>query len=202
MFEETSLCLRFFHPVPSNHIRLCFLFVNDSWRQTATWNDNFSIENTMRTKSYACFTRILALSCWLYELCGFVIRLLPNMSWWKWRYEISLFFILINIINHLDNEIVLIVFWPTSLVSLVMYFCLFFFSVGNVKILHCLILQLSKIIYLFSRNMHDASLSISIQTTCSRLMLNLVSMNVATSKYCYSDFQSYKFYEIQFFKVF
>ncbi|GAB2260071.1 hypothetical protein Droror1_Dr00010926 [Drosera rotundifolia] len=34
--------------------------------------------------------------------------------------------------------------------------------------------QLSKIIYLFSSNMHDASLSLSIHTTCARLMLNLV----------------------------
>ncbi|KAJ4791719.1 Transformation/transcription domain-associated protein [Rhynchospora pubera] len=34
--------------------------------------------------------------------------------------------------------------------------------------------QLSRIIYLFSRNMHDSSLSIVIQTTCARLMLNLV----------------------------
>lgn len=34
--------------------------------------------------------------------------------------------------------------------------------------------QLSRIIYLFSRNMHDASLSLSIHTTCARLMLNLV----------------------------
>lgn len=37
-----------------------------------------------------------------------------------------------------------------------------------------LIFQLSRIIYLFSRNMHDSSLSIVIQTTCARLMLNLV----------------------------
>lgn len=35
-------------------------------------------------------------------------------------------------------------------------------------------LQLSRIIYLFSTNMHDASLSLSIHTTCARLMLNLV----------------------------
>ncbi|XP_044469342.1 transformation/transcription domain-associated protein-like isoform X3 [Mangifera indica] len=35
--------------------------------------------------------------------------------------------------------------------------------------------QLSRIIYLFSRNMHDASLSLSIHTTCARLMLNLVA---------------------------
>ncbi|XP_047310383.1 transformation/transcription domain-associated protein-like [Impatiens glandulifera] len=34
--------------------------------------------------------------------------------------------------------------------------------------------QLSRIIYLFSSNMHDASLSLSIHTTCARLMLNLV----------------------------
>ncbi|KAJ3683868.1 hypothetical protein LUZ60_014095 [Juncus effusus] len=34
--------------------------------------------------------------------------------------------------------------------------------------------QMSRIIYLFSRNMHDSSLSIVIQTTCARLMLNLV----------------------------
>ncbi|GMH24561.1 hypothetical protein Nepgr_026404 [Nepenthes gracilis] len=34
--------------------------------------------------------------------------------------------------------------------------------------------QLSRIIYLFSSNMHDASLSLSIRTTCARLMLNLV----------------------------
>lgn len=37
-------------------------------------------------------------------------------------------------------------------------------------------LQLSRIIYLFSSNMHDASLSLSIHTTCARLMLNLVHM--------------------------
>ncbi|XP_075498359.1 LOW QUALITY PROTEIN: SAGA complex/NuA4 acetyltransferase complex subunit TRA1-like [Primulina tabacum] len=34
--------------------------------------------------------------------------------------------------------------------------------------------QLSRIIYLFSSNMHDASLNLSIHTTCARLMLNLV----------------------------
>lgn len=34
--------------------------------------------------------------------------------------------------------------------------------------------QLSRIIYLFSRNMHDSSLPLSVQTTCVRLMLNLV----------------------------
>ncbi|KAG7584206.1 Protein kinase-like domain superfamily [Arabidopsis suecica] len=34
--------------------------------------------------------------------------------------------------------------------------------------------QLSRIIYLFSRNMHDSTLSLSIHTTCARLMLNLV----------------------------
>lgn len=34
--------------------------------------------------------------------------------------------------------------------------------------------QLSRIIYLFSSNMHDASLSLNIHTTCARLMLNLV----------------------------
>lgn len=34
--------------------------------------------------------------------------------------------------------------------------------------------QLSRIIYLFSRNMHDASLALNIHTTCARLMLNLV----------------------------
>lgn len=34
--------------------------------------------------------------------------------------------------------------------------------------------QLSRIIYLFSRNMHDSSLPLSVQTTCARLMLNLV----------------------------
>ncbi|CAN8229179.1 unnamed protein product [Cochlearia groenlandica] len=34
--------------------------------------------------------------------------------------------------------------------------------------------QLSRIIYLFSRNMHDSTLSINIHTTCARLMLNLV----------------------------
>ncbi|KAG5241552.1 FAT domain-containing family protein [Salix suchowensis] len=34
--------------------------------------------------------------------------------------------------------------------------------------------QLSRIIYLFSSNMHDASLLLSIHTTCARLMLNLV----------------------------
>lgn len=33
--------------------------------------------------------------------------------------------------------------------------------------------QLSRIIYLFSRNMHDSSLPLSVQTTCVRLMLNL-----------------------------
>lgn len=37
--------------------------------------------------------------------------------------------------------------------------------------------QLSRIIYLFSSNMHDASLSLSIHTTCARLMLNLVSFS-------------------------
>ncbi|XVF59767.1 hypothetical protein PTKIN_Ptkin07bG0302500 [Pterospermum kingtungense] len=36
------------------------------------------------------------------------------------------------------------------------------------------LLQLSRIIYLFSSNMHDASLSLGIHTTCARLMLNLV----------------------------
>ncbi|KAJ7564762.1 hypothetical protein O6H91_02G032300 [Diphasiastrum complanatum] len=34
--------------------------------------------------------------------------------------------------------------------------------------------QLSRIVYLFSRNVHDASLPLSVQTTCVRLMLNLV----------------------------
>ncbi|CAH9116378.1 unnamed protein product [Cuscuta epithymum] len=34
--------------------------------------------------------------------------------------------------------------------------------------------QLSRIIYLFSSNMHDASLALGIHTTCARLMLNLV----------------------------
>lgn len=34
--------------------------------------------------------------------------------------------------------------------------------------------QLSRIIYLFSRNMHDSSLTLSVHTTCARLMLNLV----------------------------
>ncbi|KAF6164802.1 hypothetical protein GIB67_015980 [Kingdonia uniflora] len=34
--------------------------------------------------------------------------------------------------------------------------------------------QLSRIIYLFSSNMHDASLPLGIHTTCARLMLNLV----------------------------
>ncbi|KAI4325437.1 hypothetical protein MLD38_030838 [Melastoma candidum] len=34
--------------------------------------------------------------------------------------------------------------------------------------------QLSRIIYIFSSNMHDASLSLNIHTTCARLMLNLV----------------------------
>ncbi|XVF62182.1 hypothetical protein PTKIN_Ptkin08bG0196500 [Pterospermum kingtungense] len=34
--------------------------------------------------------------------------------------------------------------------------------------------QLSRIIYLFSSNMHDSSLSFGIHTTCARLMLNLV----------------------------
>ncbi|XP_057539337.1 transcription-associated protein 1-like isoform X2 [Amaranthus tricolor] len=34
--------------------------------------------------------------------------------------------------------------------------------------------QLLRIIYLFSSNMHDASLTLSIHTTCARLMLNLV----------------------------
>lgn len=38
-----------------------------------------------------------------------------------------------------------------------------------------IVMQLSRIIYLFSRNMHDASLSLSIHTTCARLMLNLVN---------------------------
>ncbi|CAM8985650.1 unnamed protein product [Rhodiola kirilowii] len=36
------------------------------------------------------------------------------------------------------------------------------------------LLQLSRIIYLFSSNMHDASFSLSIHTTCARLLLNLV----------------------------
>jgi transformation/transcription domain-associated protein len=36
-------------------------------------------------------------------------------------------------------------------------------------------LQLSRIVYLFSRNVHDSSLPLSVQTTCVRLMLNLVS---------------------------
>ncbi|PKA60898.1 hypothetical protein AXF42_Ash006533 [Apostasia shenzhenica] len=35
--------------------------------------------------------------------------------------------------------------------------------------------QLSCIIYLFSRNMHDSSLTVVVHTTCARLMLNLVS---------------------------
>ncbi|KAG6555625.1 hypothetical protein Mapa_002860 [Marchantia paleacea] len=34
--------------------------------------------------------------------------------------------------------------------------------------------QLSRIVYLFSRNVHDSSLPLSVQTTCVRLMLNLV----------------------------
>jgi hypothetical protein len=34
--------------------------------------------------------------------------------------------------------------------------------------------QLSRIIYLFSKNVHDHSLPLSVQTTCVRLMLNLV----------------------------
>ncbi|XP_031475658.1 uncharacterized protein LOC116247605 isoform X2 [Nymphaea colorata] len=34
--------------------------------------------------------------------------------------------------------------------------------------------QLSRIVYLFSRNVHDSSLPVSVQTTCARLMLNLV----------------------------
>ncbi|KAG0495757.1 hypothetical protein HPP92_000448 [Vanilla planifolia] len=34
--------------------------------------------------------------------------------------------------------------------------------------------QLSCIIYLFSRNMHDSSLTVVVHTTCARLMLNLV----------------------------
>eukprot|EP00958_Prasinococcus_capsulatus_P028071 scaffold6247_cov416-Prasinococcus_capsulatus_cf.AAC.17 len=40
--------------------------------------------------------------------------------------------------------------------------------------LHLNLSQLSKIVYLFSRNMHDSSLPLSVQTTCVRLMLNLV----------------------------
>ena len=38
--------------------------------------------------------------------------------------------------------------------------------------------QLSQIVYLFSRNVHDASLHLSVQTTCVRLMLNLVSAGI------------------------
>jgi transformation/transcription domain-associated protein len=34
--------------------------------------------------------------------------------------------------------------------------------------------QLSRVIYLFSRNVHDSSLPLSVQATCVRLMLNLV----------------------------
>lgn len=48
----------------------------------------------------------------------------------------------------------------------------------NLSCWHCLwfLLQLSRIIYLFSSNLHDASLTLSIHTTCARLMLNLVGM--------------------------
>lgn len=37
--------------------------------------------------------------------------------------------------------------------------------------------QLSRIVYLFSRNVHDSSLPLSVQTTCVRLMLNLVNIS-------------------------
>ncbi|KAJ7563398.1 hypothetical protein O6H91_03G108600 [Diphasiastrum complanatum] len=40
--------------------------------------------------------------------------------------------------------------------------------------LDLLLPQLSRIVYLFSRNVHDSSLPLSVQTTCVRLMLNLV----------------------------
>ncbi|CAL5373324.1 unnamed protein product [Camellia sinensis] len=43
---------------------------------------------------------------------------------------------------------------------------------GDLSLSQCKLL--SRIIYLFSSNMHDASLSLSIHTTCARLMLNLV----------------------------
>lgn len=45
----------------------------------------------------------------------------------------------------------------------------------NTRYLCIVVMQLSRIIYLFSSNMHDASLSLGIHTTCARLMLNLVS---------------------------
>jgi transformation/transcription domain-associated protein len=39
--------------------------------------------------------------------------------------------------------------------------------------------QLSRTIYLFSRNMHDNTLSCSIQTMCAKLLVNLVECIVA-----------------------
>jgi len=54
-----------------------------------------------------------------------------------------------------------------------------------------MILQLSRIIYLFSSNMHDASLSLSIHTTCARLMLNLVHM---LTLFFVESFNSFVFY--------
>lgn len=62
------------------------------------------------------------------------------------------------------------------------YSCLWASEVGygsvwssNTRYLCIVVMQLSRIIYLFSSNMHDASLSLGIHTTCARLMLNLVS---------------------------
>lgn len=36
--------------------------------------------------------------------------------------------------------------------------------------------QLSRVIYIFSRNINDSGLPISVQTTCVRLMINLVEL--------------------------
>ena len=53
------------------------------------------------------------------------------------------------------------------------------------------VLQLSRIIYLFSSNMHDASLSLSIHTTCARLMLNLVLLTLENSNWLCSSSSSW-----------
>ena len=37
-----------------------------------------------------------------------------------------------------------------------------------------LTMQLSRVVYLFSRSLHDSSLNLTIRTTCARLLLNLV----------------------------
>jgi len=37
--------------------------------------------------------------------------------------------------------------------------------------------QLSKVVYLFSRNIHDASLPFNIQTMSAKLLLNLVRLH-------------------------